>query len=332
MEKHSYRCGFRFRKDNKIIKSAYKFAGINHSAGLTLEAALVLPIFLFITLSLFSLMEMLAVHTKVDVALHQVGREMSVYAYAYDNLPDLTTGEKELQDDNPEESPVNSLPEEEAEESSKETESIDVEELKDNAASIAGTAYAYERCVALLGADYLNDSVIEGGVLGLSFLRSSFSAKTGEIDLIVTYTVKPWCSFNNVGKMRLMNRCRVNAWTGYHKSSENGDGEDPIVFVTENGTVYHTFRDCSHLKLDIREVGFDALSGERNTNGGKYYPCEKCVPKEGFSGDSVYIAADGDRYHSTVTCSGLKRTVYEIRLSQVGNRGLCSRCSGRERN
>lgn len=40
----------------------------------------------------------------------------------------------------------------------------------------------------------------------------------------------------------------------------------------------------------------------------------------------LYITNQGDCYHKDLGCSGIKRTVRMIRLSEVGTRRPCSRC------
>ena len=42
--------------------------------------------------------------------------------------------------------------------------------------------------------------------------------------------------------------------------------------------------------------------------------------------DTVFITDQGNRFHYDLNCSGIKRTIYMIRLSEVGNRKQCSRC------
>lgn len=71
-------------------------------------------------------------------------------------------------------------------------------------------------------------------------------------------------------------------------------------------------------------VAAESVENLRNESQGKYHACEKCMG--GRIPASVYITDYGDRYHSTLACSGLKRTVYAIPLSEAVGKGACSKC------
>lgn len=110
----------------------------------------------------------------------------------------------------------------------------------------------------------------------------------------------------------------INGLTGYDYS----DGS--YVYITTGTEVYHKSRECTHLKLNISKVKYVDLKTLRNDSGQKYKKCNYCKPKS--SDKNIYITSDGDKYHSSLTCSGLKRTVKRVRLSDVIERRPCQRC------
>ncbi len=126
-----------------------------------------------------------------------------------------------------------------------------------------------------------------------------------------------------------IDRVRVRAFTGYdnlkHKHDNDSEPEE-MVYVTESGTVYHRSLGCSHLNFNIRSVDFGALDSERANNGAKYYACEYCA-KHGGDPAVVYVTDDGNRYHTTLGCPALKRTIHEVPLSDV-SLPPCSECGG----
>jgi uncharacterized cysteine cluster protein YcgN (CxxCxxCC family) len=54
-----------------------------------------------------------------------------------------------------------------------------------------------------------------------------------------------------------------------------------------------------------------------------YKACDFCGDD---CGDKVYVTDYGESYHSSRSCSGLKRTVSRVKLSEVQDVGGCSRC------
>lgn len=117
----------------------------------------------------------------------------------------------------------------------------------------------------------------------------------------------------------------VRAWVGYTGESFHNRAGETIVYITPTGSVYHKSRDCTYLRLSIRQVASGDLSGERNQSGSRYSPCIYCI-RRGWAGGTAYITDYGTSYHSSAGCQGLKRTVTAIPLSQAGGRHACSRC------
>ena len=163
---------------------------------------------------------------------------------------------------------------------------------------------------------------VEGGVLGISLLTSEFSGD--DVFLKAEYFVTFPVGLLGRHVFWIHQQTKFRKWTGYHPADSCGK-EDVWVYVAETGTVYHQRRSCPYLDLSISKVSLESVARMRNKSGGKYTECNECGKK--FSGSAfVYITDYGDRYHYDLGCSGLKRTVYQIRLSETGGRRACSKC------
>lgn len=173
--------------------------------------------------------------------------------------------------------------------------------------------------VNAIGAERLERSIVEGGI---DCSGSRMSARTGAAELSAVYRVRIPLPIFQIPLLEYEQTMRIKGWTGYEKTGFGSEG-DETVYVTETGLVYHTDYHCSHLELSIRMVNRSEVGEMRNESGGKYHACERCG-RSGAGG--VYITDTGDRYHGTLSCSGLKRTVYAVPVSEVIGKGACSRC------
>ena len=84
---------------------------------------------------------------------------------------------------------------------------------------------------------------------------------------------------------------------------------------------------CTHLALDISvddEVE-KYLKGKT-----AYKECEKCTKYHDGEIVCLYVAKEGEAYHTDLSCSGLKRTIHAVHRSDISGLGGCSRCSGQE--
>ncbi len=289
---------------------------VKSEASLTVEAAMVMPIFLLCILVFLYFLQIFTVHEHIQDSITKTGLFLAKSAYVYGDFvggEDYATldfsmfGEAYEQD------------------------------LSEAAEVITGDIVVKGLLKKELDIPQINKSCIQGGYREISFYNSRI-LEGDYIDIVVRYHIRFPIWFFGLENLRMIQRVRLRGWTGHQLPAaytiikeETAEGE--IVYITVTGTVYHTNRSCSHLNLSVEEV-HTLPENRRNKSGGKYYPCELCCKGKGTSPgespDTYYITEDGDRYHIRRDCSGLKRTVRELPLSEVSDRALCKRCGNKQ--
>lgn len=265
------------------------------TASMTVEAALVLPLFLFFFLNLGSAMEIMRLHGCLETALWEKGREMSVYGSVIRQGVDFLNSD----------------------EAEKGTNGI--------VSQVGELAFSYTfvkaGIVTYVGKDYLDQAPLKGGSDGLHFIGSDLLNENDVIDIDITYQIEaPWmlAAFRS---FLMENRYYGRLWTGYEiPYSERG-----VYFLAENGQVFHTSSSCTHLLLTVRLVSLEEVGKEVNRNGGHYRACEKCV--RGQVPEQVWIPKEGDCFHFERRCAGLKRTYRRVEWEEARKYRPCARCS-----
>lgn len=169
----------------------------------------------------------------------------------------------------------------------------------------------------------LIEQYVSGGALGVSLITSEFDGDY--ILLNANYVMRfPVKLFGNQDFL-VCQRSQFRKWNGWHGVVEN-NGAVELVYVTEYGEVYHMRRSCAYLDLSIQEISYGELNVKQNYKGNTYRRCELCS-EEGMVLNNIYITNYGECYHYTITCSGLKRTIYQKLLSEVGGMPACAKCS-----
>lgn len=256
------------RKDGKIRKCTSSQGvpqGTDLSASLTVEAALVFPLFLFAMIGILFFFRVMQVTQITLGALAETGSQLALEAGV-------------------------------------------------NEASIGMGILYFQK--ELAKADCPTE-YITGGKSGISWQGSTLEGEY--IDLQIRYNCKLPISLFQVKSIPIAQRVYTKKWTGYQQSS--GENESDVwVYITPNGTVYHRKRECTHLRLSIRTMRKeDAIE--------VFEPCMLCGKKESLY-LYYYVTDEGDRYHTMLNCSGLKRTIYMRKLSEVRSYTPCQRCGG----
>lgn len=259
---------------NKFILSSKSDA---RKGSITIEASLVLPVFVFAMFLVLSLLNLLRFHMSLNEEIHQVVKEMAMEAYS-----DWDYSEGSVK------------------------------------------AEVLERIDEVV----LNAAPIES-VDAIDFSKTDLSNRE-IITVQADYIGRLPYDFFHLFNYQFTAKCTMHSYIGYenglfHKTIGEFENEE-YVYVTETGTVYHRDLECSYLRLSIKETTVDEVKNLRNTSGHKYYACEKCGKN---CNGKIYITTDGTAYHGSLGCSGLKRTVKCVPISEVSGMKPCSRCGGR---
>lgn len=278
---------------------------------ITVEAALILPIFLCFFLVFLYLFQILIVQEHIQSSITKTGLDLAKGAYILDDFVDVDEAldfDTDLLD------------------------SVLDQGLKNLVRASVEGSLVKELVQKYLDSELIDKSCIKDGYSGVSFKGSSVLGQDEDIDIIVSYKVEFLLDIFGIGDIAMTQRVRLRGWTGhkvaakYFRVGESEEEDGTIVYVTETGTVYHLRNTCSHISFSVEEVN-GIPNGRRNSSGAKYYPCSSCCKNKPGEGKTYYITSYGTRYHTRRDCSRIKRNVREVPLSEVKGRSLCKRCN-----
>lgn len=268
-------------------------------ASLTLEASAVVPLFLLFSIAFMSFLTLMYLQINLQINMEETARSMGKKAYI---LHQISSGNTQGDEFN-------------GEEASLMTAGINPATIKIWLLSNGKIRKIAER------------SRITGGADGLYTFNSSYDETDGILDIVVHYDyVIPWLP-QSFGKLRLAQRIKSHVWIGKSLVENGGKGSEEsgeTVYITPTGTVYHNSKSCSYLELSIHTANTGVISSQRNANGSRYERCSSCT-SAGYSG-TVYITNYGTNWHSSLSCSGLKRTVTEVNINEISGMRECSKC------
>ena len=257
-------------------------------AGLTVEAACILPLFLWAVLGALYLIEVSVVQARLMGGIHEAAQKMSLLSYG------IHGG------------------------ASEEEEGSGLGELAGGALT---AVYAKNLILKKAG---LEETFLKENVK-VSLVTSDFSDKD-IIDLRVMSRIQLPIPVYRLRGLKFLERGRVRAWTGRSPTDGVTDGEESegeMVYVALNGRVYHRDPDCSYIKVKALSASVAEMERKRSSDGSRYYACS-CYGVH--PSPTVYYTHYGNRYHGSLSCSALKRTAQKVLLSSVSEWKACSKC------
>lgn len=266
-------------------------------SSLTIEAAIALPLFLFFVISIIYFMIIISLQTNIQIGMDEAARSIGKKVYLANCLDEIEST-LEIDDE------------------TKSLASVGINSLTLKTWILKGNLF-----------NKVSDSKIVGGIMGFDTSNSEYDEEEGILDIVVNYTYSIPFLPATISQIDFVQRSKTHVWTG--RQIKLGLGSDSskkkTVYVTPTGTVYHTSKTCPYLDLSISMVSYEQISSIRNKTGGKYYRCSECARSGKPS--AIYITDYGTKWHASADCPGLKRTIIEKDISEVGDMHECSKCA-----
>ena len=272
------------KKSKRASFSASKFFMLklfrSEEGTMTLEATLIVPIFLIVLIMLASTGEIFMIHQQIAHGVCEAAKRAAVNEYQI--------------------------------------------RQKRNTGGNLTVLSAKETFLTSVNRRFLDRSALIGGSAAAAAACKLTLTSKGEYIVAVKYHIRKKLPFLSTYSVTFQQKIRQKAMTGYvPKGDELKEG---FVYITPHEAVYHKDLSCTHLALDI-SVDEDVLKYQ---NGQPHYKaCSKCTRHQSSNVSCVYIAKEGESYHTDLSCSGLKRTVKQVDLSTLKGMKPCQRCGKR---
>lgn len=268
-----------------------------YRASMTVEAAFVLPLFIFLSIALLAPMKALDTERKIRTVMENCCGELSLSTYMENpEYVDVKNRERKTEKKN----------------------------LETGYANVISGTIAWLQLQGKLKA--FGETVVINSVQAPD--------ENGDITLEVTY--KERISFfsrvgNGLSTEILVKR---RSWTGFDGKIRTGEGgggsnenSEEMVYVGKNMGRYHRDRNCHYISNAYQAVSVDEAKAMRDADGHRFTACTTCEEKIGKSG-TVYVTAGGRHYHGGTDCSAMVSYVRKVPISEVFYLGACSYCCG----
>lgn len=265
----------------------------------TVEACLVVPLFLFFMLAMADMFMLFMAEAHIHQSLAEAAGYTAQYAYLENRLRmhkgNQTTDKNQTEQEKPD---------------LKEASQKEKGSLSD----LIHSAILIKKFHEYLGDDFYVEKMIAGGRDGIAvsikmdtdnskiFLAEAHYRGIFDVPLLGSMSIS------------LSNQMKQKAFLGYSKEDQEMDS---YVYVTPEQSVYHMRRSCTHLSLSI----YRAASSQKKN----YVPCSFCGKEPDVNG-TIYLTRTTNVYHNSAGCSGLKRSVRRVKMSEVRGLAPCSRC------
>lgn len=309
--------------NKKIRKRVCLFTSekLADSGSVTIEALLSLTVFMIVVLFMSSFLLVINTEMTMQINIDNATRSVGKTMFYLDELGDIVDESDTLKVIN------EKLQKKISEITNKEdTDGVlenwtwdnktlsDILNMKERADDVIDKGYLLTKLIKNTGTEAIKGEGFVSKIEGLKVIEGKID--DGIIHFVIKYKMK----------LPMINRYITIVQGSYTKDWTGTDicSKSEKVYITENGEVYHSSLDCSYLVVNISKTTVEIA--RENYNGTKYSPCKICVKSKLEVGESVFVTEDGNKYHTSLTCRGIKRKIIEMDINQVEGRRPCSKC------
>lgn len=268
------------------------------SGSLTLEASIVLPLYIFFLTAIIYILNILYLQNYFQASLEEASRSANRYAYLAEHFEALSFDDM-LNISGKDMSFVFNLLKNKAD-----SELVRQAFLSDNVKSLA------------------DNFCVSGGCNGLSIINLPSSADA--LDLYLQYKIKLPFIPEKLITISVSQRCFFKTFTGEDITDKTGDYTQ-YVYITANASVYHTSPYCSYLSkyysLFPASYFEEAISDRE-----RYSPCHSCANNVSPS-YNVFLCPNSFVYHTKIDCFYLNTNIHKVTLDSIKDTmHICTRC------
>ncbi|SKC37825.1 TadE/TadG family type IV pilus assembly protein [Maledivibacter halophilus] len=313
----------------------------NKKGSLTVEAALVLPVFICGILTIGFITKAVYAHEIIQHSIDEAANEMAAYSYIY-YISGVADIDKTIEDGLEEKKGKSQEDIKKIVKSYKELnitikdESIIQDIVNDHGNDVPNLALSMWETGISKGKTAVGNGIIRNHIKNhgltdsrlkslnidkLDFSSSTYFENSEDIDVIVKYKLRIPLPIKIIDYIPVVQRATVRAWMAgdeYPRSIQGNDednkekGKDRIVYVSEKGSRYHRFG-CYSIFKEIEALDLQFAKNLR------LKPCEKCNPPiESDFGYTVFKSkrSNDGRYHKR-GCTHLFKDIIKIPLKEA---------------
>lgn len=262
---------------------------------ITVEATLILPIYILVISSIIYLFNILYIQNTFQERMSEISREISSDYYLSCCLSSLDSKQKST-----------------------------FYELSDTLDTVTSSFITASYIDNLFNNKDIQQLIKSGNIVdksdGLSFNGTYIDTSTHDLFIHLSYKIKlpflPWSL-----SLPIKQYCKLHLFYGRNITQNKGD-TTTYVYCSRSGNIYHTNKYCSYLTKYTAVVPISKIPSLG------IIACYRCnYPSYSTNAKYVYLTMEGERYHYSLDCPTFTCNIYKVDYEQLPSYfRLCTRC------